>query len=122
MKYVRFIVGTNREKDNAQTGIVTELRILQESGEIPSYEEEHIDEIFEWMNEAFPVPPFEEKQWHPDSISWFKDSAQELIHKFRSIIAILEQYDRPVRMITTDQPGIILYEDEFQIVARSNRF
>ena len=122
MKYVRFVVGTNREKPQIQTGIVVELRLLKESGDLPDYEVEHVDEIFEWMNEAFPCPPFQENDWHPDAISWFKDSAQDLIREFRDAIAILEQYGRPVRMLTTEQPGMILYEDEFQIVAQSRHF
>lgn len=124
MKYVRFVVGTNQEDERTQTGIVAELRLLKESGELPQYEIDHIDEIFEWMNQnqSFPVPPYSEKNWHKDAISWFKDSAQELISEFRTIISILEQYDRPVRMIITEKPGMILYEDDVQIVAQSRHF
>ncbi len=52
-----------------------------------------------------------------EAISWFKGSAQEMISKFRDLISILEQHDYPVRMLKTERPGQILYEDEFQIVA-----
>ena len=120
--YVRFVVGTDRELPRTQTGVVTELRLLKESGDLPDYEVEHVDEIFEWMNAAYRVPPFEGRNWSPDAISWFKDSAQDLIAVFRDINAILEQYGRPVRMLRTAKPGMILYEDDEQIVAQSNQF
>ena len=66
--------------------------------------------------------PFRKKRWSADAISWFKGSAQDLISRFRDMIAILEIHDRPVRMITTDDPGRILYEDEHQVVAESPKF
>jgi hypothetical protein len=92
---------------------------MKDRGELPHYEVEHVEEIFLWLNTHLPCPPFNEKIWSPDSISCFKSSAQSMISKFRELIAILEQYDQPVQMLTTERPGVILYEDEFQIVAQS---
>ena len=120
--FVRFVVGTNREQPYNQTGVVAELRLLKESGDLPDYEEGHAKGLFNWLNENLPCPPFQENDWSPDAISWFKDSSQEMIRVFRDIISILEQYGRPVRMITTKEPGTILYEDEFQVVAESTKF
>lgn len=120
--YVRFVVGTNREEPKYQTGIVASIRLVAEKGKLPKYEVEHVEEIFSWLNTHLPCPPFSREQWSPDAISWFKASAQEMIYKFRELIAILEQYDHPVRMLTTDQPGVILYEDDFQVVAESKHY
>jgi hypothetical protein len=50
------------------------------------------------------------------AISWFKDSGVEHIAKLRDIIAILENHGITVRIITTDRPGYVVYEDEHQIV------
>ena len=120
--YLRFVVGTNREENNTQTGIVTELRMLRESGDLPLYEHEHVEELFEWLNQNLPCPPFSKMNWSPHAISWFKSSSQDMIGKFREIIAILEEHGRPVRMIKTLRPGRILYEDAYQIVAESSRY
>src|SRR5436190_24041412 len=109
--YVRFVVGTNREKPKYQTGVVTSLRLMRDRGKLPDYEMEHVTEIFSWLNTHLPCPPFSEKKWSPNAISWFKPSAQGVISKFRELIAILEQHDQFVRMLTTEQPGTILYED-----------
>ena len=48
---------------------------------------------------------------------WFKASAKDHIDKIREIIAVLENYDVSVRMIKTERPGYVVYEDQFQIVA-----
>jgi hypothetical protein len=46
-----------------------------------------------------------------------KASEKDHIGKIREIIAILESYDVSVRMIKTERPGYVVYEDQFQIVA-----
>lgn len=120
--YVRFVVGTNREAPRFQTGVVTELRMLRDDGGLADYEVAHINELFEWINGELPCPPFAESKWSEDAISWFKDSAQELISKIRDMIAILEIHGRPVRMIVTKTPGRILYEDPYQVVAHSTDY
>lgn len=120
--FVRFVVGTNREAPRFQSGVVTELRMLRDSGELADYYVDYIEELFEWINDELPCPPFESSGWSKDAISWFKDSAQDFISRFRDMIAILEIHGRHVRTISTSQPGRILYEDEFQIVAESRIF
>jgi hypothetical protein len=120
--FVRFVVGTNQDRPRVQAGVVTELRMLRDSGELPGYYHEQVEELFEWMNAELPCPPFEASQWSPDAICWFKDSAQHFISRLRDMIAILELHGRPVRMITTTRPGVILYEDDYQIVAESKHY
>lgn len=120
--YLRFVVGTNRTPASSQAGVVTELRILSESGRLPDYEVEHVLEIFSWLNAELPCPPFGNGIWSSNAVSWFKDSAHKMIATFREIVSILEQYGRPTRMIKTRTPGEILYEDDFQIVADSPLF
>ncbi|GEP45966.1 hypothetical protein [Brevifollis gellanilyticus] len=119
MTFIRFVVGTNQERASQQSGVVTELRLLKESGDLPEYEHAHVEEIFEWLNEHLPVPPFSDAQWPRDAVAWFKPGARSFISKFREIIAILEEHGRFVRTMTTSDPGIIRYEDEYQVVASS---
>ncbi len=120
--FIRFVVGTNKDSPRHQTGVVTELRLLRDSGELPIYVVEQINEIFQLMNDSYDCPPFDENDWSPNAISWFKDSAQDLVFMFREIVLILEEYGRPVRMLKTDDPGVIIYEDSVQIVAESSDF
>jgi hypothetical protein len=120
--YIRFVVGTNREAPRYQTGAVVELRMLRDSGELPDYDIDSINELFEWINRELPCPPFDGAGWSKDAICWFKDGAQDLISRFRDMIAILEIHGRPVRTIRTSKPGTILYEDDYQVVAMSHHY
>ncbi len=80
-------------------------------------------ELFGRLNEGLPCPPFGQNNWS-DCVSWFKDtpSAQEWISVFRDLVAILEDSDMEVGMLTTDKPGMIVYEDDYQIVAKSREY
>lgn len=122
MTFIRFVVGTNQESARLQTGVITELRLLKESGELPEYEHPHVDELFAWLSEHMPVPPFSSSDWPHDAVCWFKSSAQPLIAKLREVIALLESDDRFVRTLTTTDPGVIHYEDDCQVVAQSHRY
>ncbi len=122
MTFVRFVVGTNQESARMQSGVVTELRLLKESGDLPDYEHDHVEELFTWLNDNLPCPPFQDSSWGRDGISWFKPSATAFITHFREMIAILEEHGRFVRMFSTTDPGTILYEDTFQVVAMSPRY
>ena len=122
MTFIRFVVGSNLEAPSDQTGIVAELRLLRESGNLPDYEHAHVAELFAWLNEHLSCPPFSSAEWPSDATSWFKPSAQKFIAKFREMIAILEEHGPFVRTLTTTDPGVIRYEDEFQVVASSWRY
>jgi len=50
-------------------------------------------------------------------ISWFKSTALEHIGAIREIADILKRNGRPVELLKTRRPGVIVYEDDYQIVA-----
>jgi hypothetical protein len=76
------------------------------------------------LDEELPCPPFNESKLDSECVSWFKDTppAQEWISVFRDLIAILEDSDIQVGTLTTDRPGMIVYEDEYQVVAKSKKY
>jgi hypothetical protein len=96
---------------------------LRDSGLLSQQDEETLEDIRDWFNDNLSKPakftnakpPHYRKR--KNGISWFKASAKNHIGKIREIIAVLESYDVSVRMIKTDRPGYVVYEDQFQIVA-----
>ena len=106
------------------TGVVASLQILLEKGGLPSYDEAYAEEIFRQLNERMPCPPFEEKKWDADCVCWFKtnETAREWISIFRDIIALLEEADLEVATLVTERPGMIVYEDSIQVVAKSKKY
>lgn len=119
--YIRFIVTTDHTDPQRCTGVVASLRILRDEGLLADYHEEFANEVFDMLNNRLPCPPFSKKNW-TGCVSWFKDTAKEMIDMFRDIIAILEEHDHEVRTLVTDKPGMIVYEDDFQVVAKSKAY
>jgi len=50
-------------------------------------------------------------------LSWLKDSARVHVEKVRRIANMLAAHGVPIETITTDRPGYVVYEDDYQIVA-----
>ena len=54
-------------------------------------------------------------------ISWFKESAVRHIARAREVASLLAEHHIASRMVRTDKPGYIVYEDEFQVTAEPFR-
>ncbi|MEM6820321.1 MAG: hypothetical protein AAF558_00070 [Verrucomicrobiota bacterium] len=122
MKYIRFIVLTDHKDKLRCTGIVSWLDKLLQSSEIPSYYLDSASEIMDKFDADLPVPPFEEKKWDDNFVSWFKNSSSEWISLCREIVVLFSELDIVTDVLTTDKPGMIVYEDEWQVVAKSQLF
>lgn len=119
--YIRFAVGAPQEKLNALHGPITELRLLRDEGVLYEYEVMQANLIFKWFNDKLPCPPFENSNWPVTAISWFKvnKKANSFIQKMYDIKSILDEHGIHIRTIKTDDPGMKLYEDEYQVIATS---
>jgi hypothetical protein len=121
--FVRFVVGTDAENAAWLTGIITEARLLRDRGELYRYESEHLEILFDWFNEHLPCPPFQDKfrsgEWTRDAVAWFRPDAEGPVGRMWDIVAILREHGVPVRLVTTQRPGKVVYEDAYQIVAET---
>ena len=121
--YVRFVVGADAENAAWLNGIFTEARLLRDAGELYDYESERLQAIFDWFNEHLPCPPFKKKlrsgEWTREAVAWFRPDAKGPIERIWDIVAVLREHGVVVRMITTERPGKIVYEDEYQVVAET---
>ena len=120
--YLRFIAGAELESPTKQDGLFTEVEYLRKSSKLESYQIEYVKEIFKYFNDNLPVPPFSSKRWPTNAVSWFKDSAEEYISRMWDLVSILRENDINVKVLKTEKPGMILYEDDFQIVAKSKYY
>jgi hypothetical protein len=121
--FLRFVTSDLDDESHQELGVFHAARDLRDSGLLSQHDEEILQEIRDWFNDNLDKPakftnakpPHYRKR--KNGISWFKPSAKEHIGKIRELIAILENHDISVRMIKTDRPGYVVYEDQFQIVA-----
>lgn len=119
MGYIRFVVGTESDSPRSQTGLFTELKYLLEEDVLQPYQQELVQEVFDYFNKELPIPPYSGNKWSKDAIAWFKDDASPFIDRMRDLAFVVEEYGLQVRILLTDKPGMILYEDEFQVVAQN---
>lgn len=122
--FIRFVVDEKGEESLVPVGIFNALGKLEDSGVLDEAESALAKQHYRWFKDNLKTPtkftrskskaPYRKKR---KAISWFKDTATEHLRRIRDICAILEHRDVRVRMLTTDRPGYILYEDEFQVAA-----
>jgi len=119
--YIRFVISEKDSDSHKRKGLFMALDDLLHGSELFDYEEKQAKALFQWFSNNLKKPDSftTSKSHHPKNkaISWFKPTATEHIRKMREIIAILEAHDINVDIIKTDNPGYVVYEDEFQITA-----
>jgi hypothetical protein len=121
--FVRFVVGTDADNAAWLTGIFTMARDLRDRGVLFTYEAERLQEIYDWFNEHLPCPPFQRMlgsgKWTRNAVAWFRADAKEPVGRMWDIVAILREHGVPVRMVTTERPGKIVYEYAYQVIAET---
>ncbi len=85
-------------------------------------EEEDADlfrEIDGWFAEKLPWPPPCRNQ--EPVVCWFKtENSEEMLKMIRPAMWLLEKYDHPYYLVYTNTPGEIVYEDQYQIAAKTD--
>jgi len=107
--YLRFVFAEAEPTTRRRVGILREMRTLC----VDSVE---ADDILAWLNRNLPVPPrsvFSAER----ALSWFKVEAHRCIEKARDLAFLLERRGERIWQIYSRNPGLITYEDEFQVIA-----
>lgn len=117
--YLRFITQFKNEHDKKETGIFQALEFLRLSAHTFDYDKEHLKKIKEWFNINLDRPDRFSKSKSKNtanvSLSWFKSSATEHLQIMYQMKEILERYDIRVEVIKRENPGYIIYEDNYQV-------
>ena len=123
--YVRFVTTRQHPDTGVQMGIFQTNRLMPAHGQVAEWDEQRLSELEDWFNAHLEKPERVARSRRPNghhaAISWFKSTAVEHIARARKLAALLEQYRVPTLMLTTDRPGYVVYEDEFQIAAEPFR-
>jgi|TARA_B110000967_G_scaffold181779_1_gene199232 hypothetical protein len=118
--YLRFITEFTNEWNESDTGVFQAIKFLINNEQTFEYDRERLKEIRKWFNLELEKPKKFNKHSNRHkteiAISWFKDSATKHIEKMYDMIPILENYNLQVKVIKRENPGYIVYQDEFQVV------
>jgi hypothetical protein len=119
--YIRFVIGVVDPDSGAETGIFQTLTELLDHEDIPAHARDELHVVRDWFRRNLTAPHRLNRSRRPHripkAICWFKPTAIEHIEKARSIVQALLELGVDVRMLKTNNPGYIVYQDEFQIAA-----
>ena len=123
--YIRYVAYFDEgENPWHQNGLLTFSQQRIEEGQIHKEVRKSIRRVFKWYNKYIPCPPFrkmkKKDKWSADTICWWKESVEcnkITIHLMRKLTQLLRWQGYRVKVMKTNRPGKIVYEDEYQIVA-----
>lgn len=116
--FIRFVTFRIDPNSRCAEGIFTASHWLAEEGWLSDYEQSHLQELLDWFGQHLAEPSIFSRAADPGrAICWFKPSARFHLARLWEIVAILENNDFFVRLLKSDTPGRIVYEDDFQIAA-----
>jgi hypothetical protein len=119
--YMRFIVPLFDEESHSLRGIFCAAYDLRTQHALANYDQEWLRDILHWFEKHLRVPPvlFRPRRFerNPRTICWMKDTALEHLAKLHELSILLEQHGRSTKVLKTCRPGVVAYEDDFQVAA-----
>lgn len=103
------------------TGILVCAHTLRDEGDLSSQEHLELRDALSWFNEELFVPKVLERAEHRRAISWFKPAAGEAIRRMWHLKSLLDRHGHHVEVLRTSTPGTIVYEDDWQVIAKPVR-
>jgi hypothetical protein len=107
--YLRFVFAEAEPRTRRRLGILRDGLSL-------GRETEEVREVYAWLNAHLPIPPKESFSGER-ALCWFKMDARNCITQVRELAFLLAKRGERIWQIYSRNPGLITYEDEYQIVA-----
>lgn len=114
---IRFMLLARDDHSGKRQGILTAAADLRDDGPLGKDEHRELRAALDWFDANLAVPRVLGRTGHKQAISWFKPEAGEAISRMWALKAILECHDYHVTVQTTNDPGKVVYSDEWQLVA-----
>lgn len=117
--FVRFVTSKIGVYSHVEEGIFQLAYDLRDGDQVFDYERDVLFDVLYWFNEHLSAPTRFSRNPMGSSraICWFRSSAGEHIRKIYEMIAVMENHLLDVRMIKTELPGYIVYQDRYQVAA-----
>jgi hypothetical protein len=119
--YVRFVCSRLIDGQKHRLGLFQALDEAREADLAPDWALKQIGETYGWFMRNLAIPTIYKPRGATSlgqrGLSWFKPAAHEHITKMHSLSSALASCGVHVEMLTTRDPGIVIYQDRLQLVA-----
>ena len=118
MKYVRFQSQLMCKGTPSKLGIFQIAYRVRDAHETSVHDANEISKHMEWLKFHLHAPDLHDRDYR--AIFWFKDVAHEPIKRVWEMKPYLEAYGYWIDLISTYDPGRVVYEDGWQVAAKPN--
>jgi len=119
--YLRFQGRVKNSRADSYLGIFQMSFELRDSLELEKHYEVELLRNLAWLKEHLKSPVELRDEQNFRAISWFKPTAVEPLKRIRALVAILEEHGYVIDTLKSNDPGFIIYEDGWQVVAKPKK-
>ena len=119
--YLRFTIQKQDPESKRKTGLLAAAHTIRDEADLSVEEHATIREALQWFNDHLEIPPVLRDAETERALSWFKPEAKKPIAHMWALAEIVERFGYVVEFQKTKDPGEILYEDGWQVVARPRK-
>jgi hypothetical protein len=119
--YLRFQTKLPDCDSGKPRGIFVVAHELRDSDRITAEEEVWLTKCLAWFNMHLKVPACLRDPENRRALCWFKGDNRNAIARIWDLVAFLREYGIFIDIVRTRDPGIKLYEDGYQVVAKPRR-
>ena len=110
VRYVRFSIVERDDWSGRRCGVFVAAGDLRREGRVAGEYVERLNEVLRWFGEYLPSPDLDEET----AIFFFKSDGGECVSRVWDLIWILREHGLHVELQRVDQPGRVVYEDDYQ--------
>lgn len=123
--YLRFATSTKIDGSTAREGFFGAAYELKEQSATDPHALRQLEDLLAWFRQNLSIPPrfnrSKSKGFYrrtaTQGISWFKPTAKEHLAKGFELATLLVGNGYPIEVLKSTNPGYVVYEDEYQLVA-----
>ena len=119
--YLRFTIQEQDVDSKRKRGLLDAAHMIRDEADLSVEEHATIREALDWFNTHLQLPPVLREVGTKRALSWFKPEAKEPLKRMWALSEIVERFGYVVEFHKSKDPGEILYEDGWQVVARPRK-
>ncbi len=119
--YLRFTLLARSRDSHRKQGLLVAAHELCDAGALPVEQHRSVRLILDWFNENLHVPGCLREPDNRRALSWFKPEARKPLQYMWQLVGTLTELDIQIELHKTREPGSVLYEDGWQLVAKPRR-
>jgi len=118
---IRFATLATDPDSGRSGGVLVAAHTLRDDGNLSAREHQEIRTSLAWFNEHLPIPAALSDPEHRRAISWFRPAATEAIQRMWHLKELLSAHGHHVDVLRTADPGTVLYQDDWQVIAKPRK-